>query len=71
MKTLLILEIASGSKKMPYEIGAEDGDGNYSEVRSGSLAAEGDLEALEELKGEVDEVWECASLSTKHNLKKA
>jgi hypothetical protein len=71
MKTLLILEIALGSKKIPYEIGVEDGDGNYSEVRGGSLAYEGDLEALEELKAEVDEVWECSSLSTKRNLKKA
>jgi hypothetical protein len=69
-KTLLTLEVGN-SREMKWEIGEEDSDGNYSELRSGSLAAEGDLEALEELKAEVDEVWECSSLATRHNLRKA
>lgn len=69
-KTLLTLEVGN-SREMKWEIGTEDSDGAYSKVRSGSLAAEGDLEALEELKSEVDEVWECSSLVTRHNLRKA
>jgi hypothetical protein len=69
-KTLLTLEVGN-SREMKWEIGQEDGEGNYSEFRSGSLAAEGDLEALEELKAEADEVWECSSLATRHNLRKA
>lgn len=69
-KTVLTLEVGN-SREMKWEIGTEDSDGNYSEVRSGSLAAESNLDALEELKSEVDEVWECSSLATRHNLRKA
>jgi hypothetical protein len=69
-KTLLTLEVGN-SREMKWEIGEEDSEGNYSEIRSGSLAAEGDLEALEALKDEADEVWECSSLATRHNLRKA
>lgn len=69
-KTLLTLEVGN-SREMKWEIGTEDNDGNYSEVRSGSFATKGDLEALEELKSQVDEVWECSSLVTRHNLRTA
>jgi hypothetical protein len=69
-KTLLTLEVGN-TREMKWEIGKEDSEGNYSQIRSGSLAAEGDLEALEALKDEADEVWECSSLATRHNLRKA
>lgn len=70
IKTLLTLEVGN-SREMQWEIGVQYSDGNYSQVRSGSLSAEGDLDALEELESEVDEVWECSSLATRYNLRRA
>ena len=69
MKTLLILEVGN-KNAMPYELGTEDENGEYTETQTGTLPGEGALEELEELKSQVDEVWACDSLATRSNLRK-
>ena len=55
---------------MPYELGTEDENGEYTETQTGTLAGEGELEELEELKAQADEVWACDSLATRSNMRK-
>ena len=69
MKTLLIIEVGN-KNAMPYELGTEDKNGEYTETKTGTLPAEGALEELEELKSQADEVWACDSLATRRNMRK-